>query len=211
MFAILQFLIGKLFVLFDSYAYVYSIIIFLFAIFEMPLIYRKQINFRGFGVVCAMKGSNILFSNKGGRKINIFSHPFSNMFGLSQRCIIVAKNGGKIVINEGVGMSGCTIYSMESITIGRNTDIGSGCKIIDNDFHPLPYSERYPVERLDLLKKRPVVIGEGCFLGANSIILKGTTLGKNVVVGAGSVVSGTFPDNVIIAGNPARIIKDNRE
>lgn len=80
--------------------------------------------------------------------------------------------------------------------------IGLGCKIIDNDFHPLPYSERYPVERLVLLKKRPVVIGEGCFLGANSIILKGTTLGKNVVVGAGSVVSGTFPDNVIIAGNP---------
>lgn len=64
-------------------------------------------------------------------------------------------------------MSGCTIYSLESITIGRNTDIGSGCKIIDNDFHPLPYSERYPVGRLDLLKKRPVVIGEGCFLGAN--------------------------------------------
>lgn len=108
-------------------------------------------------------------------------------------------------------MSGCTIYSLESITIGRNTDIGSGCKIIDNDFHPLHYSERYPVERLDLLKKRPVVIGEGCFLGANSIILKGTTLGKNVVVEAGSVGSGSFPDNVIIAGNPARIIKDNRE
>lgn len=79
------------------------------------------------------------------------------MFGLSQRCIIIAKDGGKIIINEGVCMSGCTIYSMESIAIGRNTDIGSGCKIIDNDFHPLPYSERYPVVRLDLLKKRPVV------------------------------------------------------
>lgn len=183
--------------------------VFFFLLYlKCRIIYRNQVYFRGFSVVCAMKGSNILFNNAGGGKINIFSHPFSNMFGLSQRCIIVAKNGGKIVINEGVGMSGCTIYSMESITIGRNTDIGSGCKIIDNDFHPLPYSERYPVERLDLLKKRPVVIGEGCFLGANSIILKGTTLGKNVVVGAGSVVSGTFPDNVIIAGNPARIIKD---
>lgn len=185
-------------------------VIFFLLYLKCRIIYRKQVYFRGFSVVCAMKGSNILFNNAGG-KINIFSHPFSNMFGLSQRCIIVAKNGGKIIINEGVGMSGCTIYSMESITIGRNTDIGSGCKIIDNDFHPLPYSERYPVERLDLLKKRPVVIGEGCFLGANSIILKGTTLGKNVVVGAGSVVSGTFPDNVIIAGNPARIIKDNKE
>lgn len=82
----------------------------------------------------------------------MFSHPFSNLFGLSQRCIIVAKNGGRIVINDGVCMSGCTIYSMESITIGRNTDIGSGCKIIDNDFHPLSYSERHPIERLDLLK-----------------------------------------------------------
>lgn len=76
---------------------------------------------------------------------------------------------------------------------------------------PYPIASVTLWERLDLLKKRPVVIGEGCFLGANSIILKGTTLGKNVVVGAGSVVSGTFPDNVIIAGNPARIIKDNRE
>ena len=173
--------------------------------------YRKQIWFRGFSVICALKGSKIVFNNAGGGKINIFSHPFSNMIGLSQRCIIVAKFGGKIEINEGVAMSGCTIYSMDSITIGRNTDIGSGCKIIDNDFHPLPYSQRYPKEQLDKVKKRPIVIGEGCFIGANSIILKGTTLGKNVVVGAGIVVCGNFPDNVIIAGNPARIVKENEE
>ena len=59
------------------------------------------------------------------------------MIGLPQRCIIVAKNGGYIEINEGVCMSGCTIYSMDSIIIGKNTEIGFGCKIIDNDFHPL--------------------------------------------------------------------------
>ena len=117
------------------------------------------------------------------------------------------------MINVGsqVCMSGCTIYAVDSISIGARTDIGSGCKIIDNDFHPLPLSERHPVERLDLVKHRPVITGEGCVIGANSIILKGTTLGKNVVVGAGSVVSGSFPDNVIIAGNPARIIKENKE
>nr|MBW0026557.1 hypothetical protein [Segatella copri] len=80
---------------------------------------------------------------------------------------------------------------------------------MDNDFHPLSYSDRYPVERKNVIRKRPIVIGEGCFIGANTIILKGTTLGRNVVVGAGSVVCGTFPDNVIIAGNPAKIIKEN--
>lgn len=162
-------------------------------------------------MICALKDSKIRFNYKDGHKINIFSHPFSNMIGLSQRCIIVAKNGGIINIGEGVCMSGCTIYSMDAITIGANTDIGSGCKIIDNDFHPLAYSERHPVEQMDKVKKRPISIGEGCFLGANSLILKGTVLGKNVVVGAGSVVSGTFPDNVIIAGNPARIIKKNKQ
>lgn len=97
------------------------------------------------------------------------------------------------------------------VTVGDHTDIGSGCKIIDNDFHPLSYSQRSPVERLDLVKHRPITIGEGCFIGANSIILKGTTLGKNVVVGAGRVVCGSFPNNVIIAGNPARIIKENEQ
>lgn len=170
--------------------------------------YYKQVRFRGFCVICALGKSKIEFLNKGGRRINIFSHEFSNMIGLPQKCLLVAKEGGCISIHEGVCMSGCTIYSMASICIGRNTDIGSGCKIIDNDFHPLSYSDRVP-EQLGKVSKKPIVIGEGCFLGANSMILKGTTLGRNVVVGAGSVVCGTFPDNVIIAGNPAKIIKEN--
>lgn len=169
--------------------------------------YRGKIWFRGFSVIFAFKGSEIIFDTTG-EKINIFSHPFSNMIGLPHKCIIVAK-GGHINIGSGVCMSGCTLYSMDSITIGRNTDIGSGCKIIDNDFHPLAYSDRHPIEKLEKVNKRPITIGEGCFIGANSIILKGSTLGKNVVVGAGSVVSGIYPDNVIIAGNPAKIIKDN--
>lgn len=171
--------------------------------------YRGKIWFRGFSVIYAFSDSSIKLNCTKENKINLFSHPLSNMIGLPHRCILVAKNGGRIEINEGCCMSGCTIYSMESITIGKNTDIGSGCKIIDNDFHPLPYSLRHPEEQLDKVKKRSVKIGEGCFIGANSIILKGTTLGNNVVVGAGSVVSGDFPDNVIIAGNPARVIKQN--
>ena len=131
------------------------------------------------------------------------------MVGLYQRTIIVARYGGKITIGEGCGISGSTIYAMDEINIGENVLIGGNCKIIDNDFHPLLAYQRIDQKVEDIIK-RPINIGEGCFIGANSIILKGTTLGKNCVVGAGSVVSGTFPDNVIIVGNPAKIVKENR-
>ena len=178
----------------------------------LKLKYRGRIWFRGVPAIYAFPGSKIEFKcGRNSGKIHIFSHPLSNMIGLSQRVIIVAKNGGAIEINEGVCMSGCTIYSMESVTIGRNTDIGAGCKIIDNDFHPLPYSQRCPKDQVDKIKKSPIFIGEGCFIGANALILKGTSLGKNCVVGAGSVVTGVWPDNSIIAGNPARLIKENKE
>lgn len=49
-------------------------------------------------------------------------------------------------------------------------------------------------------------IGENCFIGMNSIILMGAHIGDNCIVGAGSVVHGYFPDNVVIAGNPAKVI-----
>ena len=124
--------------------------------------------------------------------------------------IIVARHGGRITIGENCGISGSTIYAMEEITIGRDVLVGGNCKIIDNDFHPLSASKRNP-QRPEDIKKRPIRIGDGCFIGANSIILKGTTLGKNCVVGAGSVVHGTWPDNSIIAGNPARMVGENEE
>ena len=171
--------------------------------------YRDHVIFNGFTVCYTFPDSNITFK-KGCRKSIINSDFFSNMVGLYQHTIIVARYGGHITIGAGCGISGSTIYAMKEINIGDNVLIGGNCKIIDNDFHPLSASERINQKTEDI-KKRTINIGEGCFIGANSIILKGTTLGKNCVVGAGSVVSGTFPDNVIIAGNPAKIIKENKK
>ena len=58
-----------------------------------------------------------------------------------------------------------------------------------------------------MVPAKEIVIGKNCFLGCNSIILKGTVLGEGCVVGAGAVVSGKFEPNSVIVGNPARVIR----
>ncbi len=141
-----------------------------------------------------------------GRDVRINSNFWSNLLGLHQRTIIVAKRGAQIKIGDGVGISGASIYAHESIDIGSKTLIGANVKIIDNDFHPVEPEARKNNDN-SKIGHAPVVIGENVFIGMNAIILKGTKIGNNCVVGAGSVVHGEFPDNCVIAGNPAKIIK----
>ncbi len=148
----------------------------------------KRVKYNGFTVVYSFRDSQITM----GRGITINSAPLSNLMGLYQRTILVARYGGKIKIGDNCGISGSTIYSMSEITIGSNVIIGGNCKIIDNDFHPLQAEKRINQKSEDIAK-RPISIGDGCFIGANSLILKGTKLGTNCIVGAGSVVSGEFP------------------
>lgn len=163
----------------------------------------RNINFKGWAVIHAFKGSAI----KIGDGTSIYSSFSSNMLGLYQRSIIVARYGGKIEIGKECGISGSTIYAWKSIKIGDNTRIGANCKIVDNDFHPIELEYRHKGLNEQYTRKAAIEIGDDCFIGMNSIILKGTKLGNNVIVGAGSVVHGEFPNNVIIAGNPAKIIK----
>lgn len=165
----------------------------------------RNVRMKGYCVIFSFPGSNIKL---GGGSIN--SSFTSNMLGLWQRTIMVARYGGSIEIGDGFGISGTTIYSTSSIVIGKNATIGANCKIIDNDFHPLDPEQRRLNLNEEHTARKPIRIGDNCFIGMNSIILKGTTIGNNVVVGAGSVVHGTFPDNCIIAGNPARIIRQIR-
>ena len=163
----------------------------------------KNVIFRGWSVIHAFPGSRIVM----GEKVSLLSAFSSNMLGLYQRCIIVARYGGKIEIGAYCGISGSTIYAFDSIKIGKYTRVGANCKIIDNDFHPIELEYRHKGLNEQYTHRAPIIIGDDCFIGMNSIILKGTTLGNNVIVGAGSVVHGTWPSNCIIAGNPAKLVK----
>lgn len=165
--------------------------------------FGKNLNLYGIPVIFKKKGSQLNI----GENCNIKSSFLSNLVGLSQRTIIVTRTEeAKIEIGNNVGISGATIYARKEITIGDNTLIGGNVKILDNDFHPIEVEAR----NLDIKEKigtRKIKIGKDCFIGANSLILKGVEIGDGSVVGAGSVVTGKFPSNVVIAGNPARVIK----
>ncbi|SEN61368.1 acyltransferase [Paenibacillus sp. OV219] len=165
-----------------------------------------------YGKNLLLKGMPVIFNKSGaeltiGNNVTINSSFLSNLVGLYQRTIIVTRTSeSKISIGNNVGISGATIYARNSISIGDNTLIGGNAKIMDNDFHPIEIEAR----NADIKEKigaKPITIGKNCFIGCNSLILKGTILGDGCVVGAGAVVSGVFEDNCVIAGNPARVIK----
>ncbi len=96
----------------------------------------------------------------------------------------------------------CCILDVSIVKIGDNTMLGPNVQIYTAT-HPLEYKAR----NSGLEFAKPITIGNNVWVGGNATICPGVTIGNNVVIGAGSVVTKSFPDNVFIAGNPARIIK----
>ena len=110
----------------------------------------------------------------------------------------------RLVIGNQVGVSGCSFECFQSIEIGDRVSIGSGVLIMDNDAHSLDPAER--IAGIPNIRSAPIVLEEDVFVGARSIILKGTKIGARTIVRAGSVVLGEFPPDCIVGGNPAVII-----
>ena len=99
---------------------------------------------------------------------------------------------------------GCYFQAHGRITIGKGTWIAPNVGIITSN-HSINDLDKHD-------EAKSVYIGECCWIGMNSVILPGVTLGKHTIVGAGSVVTHSFPEgDCIIAGNPAKIIRHIRE
>ena len=97
---------------------------------------------------------------------------------------------------------GCSIAAQKSISIGPRCSIGPYTNIIDNAFHRLE-----PERRDETPELLPVVIEENVWLGSRVIVLPGVTIGRDSVIGAGSVVTRDIPARCVAAGVPARVIR----
>ena len=88
-------------------------------------------------------------------------------------------------------------HGLNGITLGRDTILSTGVKLISTSH------DKHDYDMLLVGHEYEIITGKNCWLGANSVLLPGVKLGDNVIVGAGAVVTKSFPSNSILAGVPA--------
>lgn len=139
-----------------------------------------------------------------------------------QASIFTETQSSVIHIGDNVGMSSTRIWVHDSLTIGNNVQIGASVLLIDTDTHQIDYKLRRNLEdgvftgmtddekwkqKRENTKSAPIVIEDDVWIGAQTIVLKGVTIGARSVIGAGSVVTKDIPADCIAAGNPCKVIR----
>lgn len=160
----------------------------------------KGIKCYGLPVVIRIVNSRI----KIGKNCSFRSDFSSNLVGINRKCIVTTlRRNAEVLIGDDSGFSGTVIAAAGSIRIGSHVLCGANTTITDYDWHGID-----PDKRNKAADPNPVVIEDNVWLGLNSVVLKGVTIGKNSVIGANSVVTKDIPENVIAAGNPCRVIRE---
>lgn len=141
-------------------------------------------------------------------------------------CIFIFESdNGKIEIGKNTFINGDTkLISRSKIKIGNNVTIAWGCTIYDHNSHSLDYKERQKdIQRQnedyrngrnfieskhwDVVKSKPITIEDNVWIGFDSVILSGVTIGEGAIVGAKSVIRTDIEPWTVVAGNPATILK----
>ncbi|MBU4537852.1 MAG: acyltransferase [Weeksellaceae bacterium] len=129
-----------------------------------------------------------------GKKVRIFPH-----------LRMETQDGGTIHIKDDVVISqNVHITSAGNLEIGKSSLILANVFITNIDHDYAAIGEHVVKQQITMKETR---IGENCFIGMGAAIMAGTILGKQCIVGANSVVRGTFPDYCVIVGAPAKIVK----
>ena len=152
-----------------------------------------------------------LFLGEGKFKIGrdvLFGYPFSPHFFGFHNLLVAEFPQAYIEIGDGTSLNNdVAIRALSEIIIGQNCLIGDRVTIYDADFHEIaPATRRRSPGEIKLVK-----IENNVWIGSQATVLKGVTIGENSVVAANSLVTKDVPANVIVGGNPARIIADIAE
>jgi len=169
-------------------------------LFAAGIKFGKNLIFYGHPYFFRTPNSTIIIGNN----VAFRSDKTSNLIGVSKKCIVsTLQKGASIQIGDNIGFSGVTIGAAKKITIGSNVLVGANSLITDTNWHNILPDKR----RTDDSEPKEVIIEDNVFIGFGSIILKGVRIGKNSVIGAGSVVIFDIPENTIAAGNPCKPIR----
>lgn len=120
---------------------------------------------------------------------------FGKHVSMHSRCRIVSTCGGDLEIGDNTSLNvGCIVVSRYKVSIGKNIQFGPNVMIYDHD-HIMSLQNGTKGSAFNLGE---VEIGDNTWIGAGTVILLGTHIGKNCVIGAGSVVKGNVPDNTVL-------------
>ena len=130
--------------------------------------------------------------------------------------LIFEQPEASILIGKNTFIGGSSLISSDLIEIGDDVLIAWGCTIIDHNSHALESKDRASdvknhymgYKNWDNVVKKPIHIGDKAWIGFNTIILKGVTIGEGSIIAAGSVVTKDVPPFTVFGGNPARMIRN---
>lgn len=120
------------------------------------------------------------------------------------RSEVIVNGGGTVTVGTDTLLNGCWLGARQSVSVGRWCLI-SDCNVSDNDFHNLLPGDRHGP--LSPKAVSPVVIGDNVWVGARAIVLKGSNIGSDSVIGSGAVIRGVVSEGVVMAGNPAEVVR----
>ena len=153
----------------------------------------------GMPIIQRHRASEILL----GDGLSLRSWPRTNPLVPHHPVVLATRTAeASIHVGKGCGFTGTTIVATAGIRIGDRVQVGANVSIVDTDFHPLHPEDR--ARDFNAGRCAPIYIQDDVFIGMDSLILKGVTIGEGSVVGAGSVVTRDVSSNTIVAGNPAR-------